>query len=66
MKKVLFFAVAAVATFVFSSCAENCTCTESSTGTEVSVTYSSCDAYEDLLEEEADNQGASWQNWNCR
>lgn len=66
MKKVLFFAVAAIAAFGFSSCAENCTCTESETGTEVSATYVSCDAYEDLLNEEADNQGASWQNWNCR
>ena len=66
MKKVLFFAVAAVATFVFSSCVENCTCTESQTGTEVDATYFSCDAYEDLLNEEADDQGASWQNWNCR
>ena len=50
----------------FSSCAENCTCTESQTGTEVDATYFSCDAYEDLLNEEADDQGASWQNWNCR
>ncbi|MBO5255183.1 MAG: hypothetical protein J6B07_05090 [Opitutales bacterium] len=66
MKKVLFFAVTAVTTFVFSSCAENCTCTESQTGTEVDATYFSCDAYEDLLNEEADDQGASWQNWNCR
>lgn len=66
MKKVLFFAVAAVATFVFSSCAETCTCTESETGAEVVVTYFSCDAYEDLLNEEADSQGASWQNWNCK
>ena len=66
MKKVLFFAVAAIATFTFSSCAENCSCTESNTGTKVSVNYFSCDAYEDLLNEEADYQGHYWQNWNCR
>jgi hypothetical protein len=50
----------------FSSCAEKCTCTESNTGSSVSVTYFSCDAYEDLLNDESDDQGASWQNWNCK
>ena len=66
MKKVLFFAVVAIATIGFSSCAENCTCTEAETGTSVSVDYFSCDAYEDLLNEEAADQGASWQDWNCK
>lgn len=66
MKKVLFFAVAAVATLCFSSCAEKCTCTESQTGTKTSASYFSCDAYEDLLNEEAVKQGASWQDWNCK
>ena len=66
MKKVLFFVVAALAMLGFSSCAEKCTCTESNTGSSVSVTYFSCDAYEDLLNDEADDQGASWQNWNCK
>lgn len=66
MKKVLFFAVAAVATFAFSSCKDTkCTCTEKTSGYEEVIDLNdqdfidSCGELEDLL-----NQAAGG-DWDC-
>ena len=65
MKKVLFFAVAAMAVFGMSSCADGCTCEELETGTTTTVSGVDCDTYEYLLNEEAADQGYYWQDWRC-
>ncbi len=73
MKKVLFFAVTAIAVLGFSSCKEKvCYCVEEVSGYEQeydltgNTMYHSCDEVEDLLHDVADDLDASWQDWNCR
>lgn len=66
MKKVLFIAVAAIATFAFSSCKTSCTCTEAETGVETTVENVDCDDYEDVLNDTAEDQGYDWQDWKCK
>ncbi|MBR2165667.1 MAG: hypothetical protein IKP02_00300 [Paludibacteraceae bacterium] len=70
MKKVLFVAVALVAAFAFSSCKKTCTCTEATTGVskkmETDSKYSTCKAIQDLFEDLAKEENASWQKWSCK
>lgn len=70
MKKVLFLAAVLVAACTFTSCKKKCTCTEKTTGVEQKIEtdskYTTCGAIEDLLDETAAAQGASWQEWTCK
>ena len=70
MIKVLFIAVAAIATFAFSSCKDTkCTCTEKNSGYEQEIdltgqeVYDNCNEVEDLFEAEAAGLG---QEWKCK
>lgn len=70
MKKVLFIAVAAIATLAFSSCKDTmCTCTEQNTGysQDFDLTgqnvYDTCDDVEDLFETTAAGLD---QVWKCK
>ena len=69
MKKVLFIAVAAIATLAFSSCKDTkCTCTEEHTGVSQDFdltgqnVYDNCDEIEDLFESAAGLD----QEWKCK
>lgn len=68
MKKVLFIAVAAIATLAFSSCKDTkCTCTEKNTGVSQDFdltgqdVYDNCDEIEDLFESLAEGLEQDWQ-----
>lgn len=70
MKKVLFIAVAAIATLAFSSCKDTkCTCTEKNTGVSQDFdltgqyVYDNCDEIEDLFESAAAGLD---QEWKCK
>lgn len=69
MKKILFFAVAIITIFAFSSCKQSCTCTEDYSGATQDInldgTTYNCDEYADLLNETADDMGYN-QDWDCK
>lgn len=71
MKKVLFFAVACMATFAFSSCKQkSCTCTEVNSGIsqtiETNEAYPTCADIQALYASEVKAQGITNQNWKCK
>ncbi len=68
MKKVLFFAVAAVATLAFSSCKDTkCTCTEKNTGASQVIDLSGQDVYDNCgdVEDLLNYASEGYLDWDC-
>ena len=68
MKKVLFIAVAAIATLAFSSCKKVCTCTEKVTGVEETFDLSEQDLYDNCgdLEDAMNDMGMGLVDFKCK
>ena len=69
MKKVLFIAVAVVATLAFSSCKDTmCTCTEKVTGVEETFDLSEQDLYDNCgdLEDAMNDLGMGLVDFKCK